>query len=255
MRCLPPALSAMLRETLVALHHLGPLRVAGLLLGVMAVGVLWRDAGGNALRPVLTGGANLVIGHLVSRAVLLKQPLLCRADGLGALRQIGPYLLASLWVYAVAMLCACVALYTVMMVITQTGLIVMQGIEPFIWGAGLVLLGTLAIFGTALPAAAIGAPYGPQAAREATRGMRCALFGALLLGPGLLHLLKLWGVLPRLRDQGDKTALWPVRVLELGPVQGGLIAVMTTLGVVLTATLLAVAWRRHRSLNLAEVFQ
>lgn len=246
----------MLRETLIAIRRLGLLRVAGLLAIVMAVGVLWLGALGSVLRPVLTGGSTLIIGYLVSRAVLLDQPLLSRAGGFGPLRQIGHYLLACLWVYALvllAVLCALAVLFTAM---PQTLPMVLEGNRLFIWGMGLISLGICAVFGTALPAAVIGAPYGPQAAREVTHGQRWSLFAALLLGPGLLHMLKLWLLpLPLPGVQGDAVRLMPVQI-PLGPVQTGMAAGLTTLGFILTATILAVAWRRrHRPTALAEVFQ
>ena len=246
----------MLRETLIAFRRLGLLRVAGLLALVMVVGVLWLGSLGPFLRPVLTGSGTLIIGYLVSRAVLLDQPLLCRAGGFGPLRQIGHYLLACLWVYALvllAVLCALAVLFTAM---PQTLPMVLEGNRLFIWGIGLISLGICAVFGTALPAAAIGAPYGPQAAREATRGQRWSLFAALLLGPGLLHMLKLWSVpLPLLEVQGDAVRLMPVQ-MPLEPVQTGIAAGLTILGFILTATILAVAWRRRQPVTpLAEVFE
>ena len=247
----------MLRETLTALRRLGLLRVAGLLAIVMAAAIWWLGALGPVLRPVLTGGSTLIIGYLVSRAVLLDQPLLGNAGGIGGLRTFGRYLLACLWVYGLvlgAVLGAIVLLYIAM---PQTWPMVFQGNKPFLWGTGLIALGICAVFGTALPAAAVGSPYGPFAALEATRGQRGSIFVALLLGPGGLHIAKL-GVLPVpvLEVQGDSAGLMPV-TMQLGPMQAGIAAALTILGFILTATILAVAWRRrrHPPAALAEVFQ
>lgn len=234
----------MLTETLIALRRLGLLRVGllmALFLGAEAL-LAYLDTTGSGVWLVLT----VMVGHMVCRATALDQPLFT-TDGKGNFPHMGRFVLANLWVYGLGLLAmmpgviaAGAFLYTGSLTPTET-------IALFAWGAVLPLLGTLAFWGTALPAAAMGAPYGMPTALAETRGQRWQIFLALLLGPGALNALSI--LLALATVEGPPDILTAMMI-------GGMSSLLSTLGLILTAIILTLAWRRHHPVTtMAEVFE
>ncbi|HRK43856.1 MAG TPA: hypothetical protein PLH11_12535 [Gemmobacter sp.] len=252
----------MLRETLTALRSLGLLRLCLPLALVLGLDILLSYL--EITVPAIGIVLSVMIGHMVTRATALDQPLF-RRDGKGSFPHMGRYLLANLWVYGLvllAMICGMIASGALW---THTGLgLVIKGIVGLNLGAILLLLGMLAIVGTALPAAAMGAPYGMPTALATTQGQRWRLFGALLLVPGGLSVAQL--LLAGIGGQADAVSgfLGEVSWEGVDMVEGGVLGeivsiagkVLSFLSVIFTSILLTLAWRRrHRPAALAEVFQ
>ncbi|MBL8563792.1 MAG: hypothetical protein JNN06_16095 [Gemmobacter sp.] len=231
----------MLRETLTALRALGLLR----LMLACALNVAANIAPGYLTQSfdVLWLAAAAITGYFISHAVPTGQPLFSTEI---SLRRIGRYALANLWVYGLTVLALLPGLVAAVSLLATGMVTLIETLVPLVFGVVLPVAGILALFGTALPAAIMGAPYGPRAALTDTRGQRWPLFKALLLGQGLITTLSL--VLLTIALGG---MIGHLPALLVGALEGLLFA----LSVIFTATLLAVAWRRrHPPAPLAEVF-
>lgn len=235
----------MLTETLATLRHIGHSRLT--LLFALSVGAQIALSSLGDMGSAIWIVPSLMIGHLLSRAAAQNQ-LLFSADSPRNFPHIARYALANLWVYGLVVLAMLPGVAIWSSPIFSDSLPPLAITLPLAVVFTLLLTGTLTLFGTALPAAAMGAAYGPPTALNDSRGQRWPLFRALLLGPGLITALNLMTVFVGTPE--GETAVLPSEALN------ALDILLYTLSQFLTAAILAVAWRRrHRPTTIAEVFE
>lgn len=235
----PPTFFAMIRESYSLALALGRANLGALVLLAGAFEIAWVLIGDAAF--VVEIALGIFLGHAIYRALLTGAPLQMPLRQGGALPHLGRY--AAAWAMVMGLcLLAMLPLVVPGLWLVFSGYAVLEEATLVLLPAfGLPLLAVFSLIGTAMPAAALGRPYGLRAALDLSRGQRGAIALALLAGPGLVTLVE---VVP--------TLIWPT---ETG--YGLLIAVplrlVSLLSMLLTCAVLSIAYQRATA-NPADVF-
>ena len=232
----PPTFFAMIRESYSLALALGRANLGALVLLAGAFEIAWALIGDAAF--VVEIALGIFLGHAIYRALLTGVPV---QQQRGKQPHLGRY--AAAWAMVMGLcLLAMLPLVVPGLWLVFSGYAVLEEAKLVLLPAcGLPLLAVFSLIGTAMPAAALGRPYGLRAALDLSRGQRGAIALALLAGPGIVTLVE---VVPAL--------IWPTET-GYGLLIAVLLRLVSLLSMLLTCAVLSIAYQRATA-NPADVF-